>query len=133
MTSLFVISWQGAGLGLGMARPGEAQVGEKPKTQVPAAAHSLLGLVVSGQWDHRQALVSSDSGKGTSPASLRWTDPEDWTQARQDVSAVAQSWLEGVRAVFLMPEEEDEKWENPWGVPTAQVITQCQGEVREGS
>lgn len=67
--------------------------------------------------------MSSDSGKGTSPASLRWTDPEDWTQGRQNVSAVAQSWLEGVRAVFLTPEEEDEKWENPWGVPTAQAIT----------
>lgn len=76
--------------------------------------------------------MSSDSGKGTSPASLRWTDPENWTQGRQDVSAVAQSWLEGVRAVFLMP-EEDEKWENPSGVPTAQAITQCQGEVKEGS
>lgn len=59
--------------------------------------------------------MSSDSGKGTSPASVRWTDPEDWTPGRQDVWAVAQPWLEGVRAVFLTPEEDDEKWENPWG------------------
>lgn len=46
---------------------------------------------------------------------------------------MARSWLEGVRAVFLTPEEEDEKWENPWGVPTAQAITQCQGEGKEGT
>lgn len=29
--------------------------------------------------------------------------------------------------------EEDDKWENPWSVPTAQAITQCQGQVKEGS
>lgn len=83
MTFLFVINWQGVGLRLGMARLGEAQVGEKPKAQGSCYPHSPPGLVAL------QALVSSDSGKGTSPASLRWTDPEDWTQGRQDVSAVA--------------------------------------------
>ena len=44
MALLLEISWQGVGTGLGMPRPEEAQMGEKPKSKVPATSHSRPGF-----------------------------------------------------------------------------------------
>lgn len=65
----------------------------------PAPPTAVQALRSSGQSDHRQALVSSDSGRGLPPSSLGWTetDPQDWTWDRQDALAMTRSWLEGRR------------------------------------
>lgn len=74
MALLLEISWQGVGTGLGMPRPEEAQMGEKPKSKVPATSHSRPGFaalpaVVPG------ALMGSSSGVGALHcATLGWTD-----------------------------------------------------------
>lgn len=45
-TFFFVKSWQGVGAGLGMMRPGEAQVGEKPKIQGPCSLPQPKGCFI---------------------------------------------------------------------------------------
>lgn len=48
MTSLFVISWQGVGLGLGWQEQGKLGWERSQRHKVPAAAHSTLGFVTLG-------------------------------------------------------------------------------------
>lgn len=45
-TFFLVKSWQGVGAGLGTMRPGEAQVGEKPKAKGPCSLPQPKGCFI---------------------------------------------------------------------------------------